>query len=67
MIGGAAAAVAYDSGTKTADIDLFRGCPQIDEAARRHAGDRAGHRRAAAPVADLPYDYEGTACGRRGD
>ena len=60
MIGGAAAAVAYDSGTKTADIDLFRGMSRdILEAARR-AREETGLAIAvgAAPVADLPYDYE---------
>ncbi len=60
VIGGAAAAVAYDSGTRTADIDLLSGIsPETLEAARaarRETGLAIAV--AAAPVADLPYNYE---------
>ncbi len=60
VIGGAAAAVAYDSGTETADIDLFHGMSrQITEAARKARLETGlAIAVAAAPVADLPYDYE---------
>lgn len=60
VIGGAAAAVAYDAGTKTADVDLFTGASKdVLEAAhkaRRQTGLAIAV--AAAPVADLPYNYE---------
>ena len=52
--------MAYDSGTETADVDLFVGMSgQIEEAART-AREQTGLAIpvAAAPVADLPYDYE---------
>jgi hypothetical protein len=60
VIGGAAAAVAYNSGTRTADIDLFHGMSKrIAEAARRARQETGlAIAVAAAPVADLPYDYE---------
>jgi hypothetical protein len=60
VIGGAAAAVAYDSGTKTADIDLFRGISKDILEAARMARRETGLAIAvgAAPVADLPSDYE---------
>ena len=60
VIGGAAAAVAYDSGTETADIDLFHGLTsEITEAARKARQETGlAIAVAAAPVADLPYDYE---------
>lgn len=60
VIGGAAAAVAYHSGTKTADIDLFRGLTQELLEAARKARQETGLAIAvgAAPVADLPHDYE---------
>jgi hypothetical protein len=60
VIGGAAAAVAYDSGTTTADIDLFHGMSQdIAEAARGARNEtRLAVAVSAAAVADLPYDYE---------
>jgi hypothetical protein len=60
VIGGAAAAVAYDSGTRTADIDLYRGISaditRAADAARRETGLAIAV--SAAPVADLPYEYE---------
>jgi len=60
VIGGAAAAVAYHAGTKTADIDLWKGLtPEILEAAecaRQETGLAIAI--GAAAVADLPYDYE---------
>jgi hypothetical protein len=60
VIGGAAAAVAYNSGTTTADIDLFRGMSKDIEDAARQARQETGLAIsvAAAAVADLPYDYE---------
>ena len=60
VIGGAAAAVAYNSGTTTADIDLFHGMSKDIEDAARQARQETGLAIsvAAAAVADLPYDYE---------
>jgi hypothetical protein len=60
VIGGAAAAVAFHSGTKTADIDLFRGMSKQILAAAAAAREETGLAIAvgAAAVADLPYDYE---------
>ncbi len=60
MIGGAAAAVAYHSGTKTADIDLYSGISkEILEAAQKARWQTGlAIAVAAAPVADLPYHYE---------
>lgn len=60
VIGGAAAAVAYHSGTKTMDIDLFRGLTRdiVDAAARARQETGLAIDVGAAPVADLPYDYE---------
>jgi hypothetical protein len=59
VIGGAAAAIAYDSGTTTADIDLFDGMTEEIVEAARKARQETGLAIvvAAAPVADLPYDY----------
>jgi hypothetical protein len=63
MVGGAAAAVAYDAGVKTADVDIFNvveGSPKAlwaaAAAARRQTA--LGVSVGAAPVADLPYNYE---------
>jgi hypothetical protein len=60
VIGGAAAAVAYDSGTKTADIDLFSGLSSdvLDAARKARVAKGLAIAVAAAPVADLPYRYE---------
>jgi hypothetical protein len=60
VIGGAAAAVAYDSGTKTTDVDLFSGLSQdiVDAAARAREETGLGIAVGAAAVADLPYHYE---------
>jgi hypothetical protein len=68
VIGGAAAAVAYDSGTTTADIDLFRGMSKDILEAAQKAREETGLAIAvdAAPVADLPYDYEGRLRPARG-
>ncbi|HUG55226.1 MAG TPA: DUF6036 family nucleotidyltransferase [Vicinamibacteria bacterium] len=60
VIGGAAAAVAYHSDTRTADIDVFRGMTADLAAAAHEARRETGLAIAvsAAPVADLPYNYE---------
>jgi hypothetical protein len=60
VIGGAAAAVAYHSGTRTADIDVWQGLtPELLEAgagARQATGLAVAIGSAA--VADLPLNYE---------
>jgi len=60
VIGGAAAAIAYDSGTRTADIDLFRGLSVdlVDAAGKAREETGLAVAVGAAPVADLPYGYE---------
>jgi hypothetical protein len=63
MVGGAAAAVAYDANVKTADVDIFNvigGFPEAlgaaATAARQETG--LGISVGAAAVVDLPYNYE---------
>jgi hypothetical protein len=63
VVGGAAAAVAYHADVKTADVDVFSllegpadALWAAAEVARRETG--LGVSVGAAPVADLPYDYE---------
>jgi Nucleotidyltransferase of unknown function (DUF6036) len=63
VIGGAAATVGYDCVVKTADIDIFRiikgssvALGKAADLARQETG--LGVSVAAAPVADLPYNYE---------
>lgn len=63
VIGGAAASVAYDARTRTADIDIFRlraGTSEQVQAAAEKARLETGLSVsvAAATVADLPYDHE---------
>lgn len=60
VIGGAAAAIAYDSGTKTADIDLYQGLSKEVLRAAGRAREETGLAIAvgAAAIADLPYNYE---------
>jgi hypothetical protein len=63
VIGGAAASVGYDSGARTADIDIFTilagpadSLARAAELARVETGLGVGV--GAATVADLPYNYE---------
>jgi hypothetical protein len=60
VIGGAAAAVAYHSGTRTADIDVWRGLtPDLLEAGARARQDTGlAIAIGSAAVADLPLNYE---------
>lgn len=60
VIGGAAAAVAWDAPTTTADIDVFGRMPTALAAAARQARRQTGLAIsvAEAAVADLPWDYE---------
>jgi hypothetical protein len=60
IIGGAAAALAHDSGTRTADIDLWQGLTSDILAAAEQARKDTGLAIAvsAAAVADLPHNYQ---------
>jgi hypothetical protein len=68
VIGGAAASIAYDSGTRTADIDVWTGLSaellDAAEEARRQTGLAIAVGSAA--VADLPFNYEDRLRSARG-
>jgi len=60
VIGGAAAAVAYHAGTKTADIDVWQGLSNdlLEAAARARQETGLAIGIGSAAVADLPLNYE---------
>jgi len=63
LVGGAAAAIGYDSGTMTADIDILNvvaGSPRAILAASERARVETGLGVSVggSPVTELPYDYE---------
>jgi len=60
VIGGAAAAMAYHAGTRTADIDVWQGLSEAILQAAEHARRETGLaiEIGSAAVADLPLNYE---------
>jgi hypothetical protein len=60
VIGGAAAAMAYHAGTRTADIDIWQGMSEeiLEAAARARRDTGLAIEIGSAAVADLPLNYE---------